>query len=94
MTNTFTIEYERENDGRWLTEVMELPGVLAYGDNFDEAIANVEKLALRVLTDKLLPTPREPYEHPKRGDKALQSIESLRGDVEGSSCHPCAPVDP
>ena len=53
MTKTFTIEYEREDDGRWLAEVIELPGVLAYGDYCDEAIANVEELALRVLADKL-----------------------------------------
>jgi predicted RNase H-like HicB family nuclease len=36
---TFTVEYDREDDGRWLAEVIELPGVLAYGRNSDEAIA-------------------------------------------------------
>ena len=49
MTMTFTVEYERENDGRWLAEVLELPGVLAYGINSDEAIAKAQALALRVL---------------------------------------------
>lgn len=53
MTMTFTVEYERENDGRWLAEVLELPGVLAYGVNSDEAIAKAQALALRVLADRL-----------------------------------------
>lgn len=57
-----TIEYEQEEDGRWLAEVLELPGVLAYGRNAEEAIAKVQALALRVLADRLehgetLPTP-------------------------------------
>lgn len=46
---TFTVEYEREDDGRWLAEVVELPGVLAYGVDSDEAIAKAQALALRVL---------------------------------------------
>lgn len=50
---TFTVEYEREEDGRWLAEVIELPGVLAYGTNSDEAIAKAQALALRVLADRL-----------------------------------------
>jgi predicted RNase H-like HicB family nuclease len=50
---TFTVEYERENDGRWLAEVIELPGVLAYGQTSDEAIAKAQALALRVLADRL-----------------------------------------
>lgn len=49
----FTIEYEQEQDGRWLAEVMELPGVLAYGENQKEAVARVEALALRVVADRL-----------------------------------------
>ena len=49
----FTIEHEREEDGRWLAEVPELPGVLAYGATADEAMANVEVLALRVLAERL-----------------------------------------
>jgi len=53
MMMTFTVEYEREDDGRWLAEVVELPGVLAYGGNSDEAIARAQALALRVLADKL-----------------------------------------
>lgn len=49
----FTVEYERENDGRWLAEVLELPGALAYGKTSDEAIARAQALALRVLADRL-----------------------------------------
>ena len=50
---TFTIESEQETDGRWLAEVREIPGVLAYGQTEPEAIAKVEALALRVLADRL-----------------------------------------
>ena len=50
---TFTVEYEREDDGRWLAEVVELPGLLAYGQSSDEAIARAQALALRVLADRL-----------------------------------------
>jgi len=49
----FTIEHEREEDGRWLAEVPELPGVLAYGASPDEALAKAEVLALRVLAERL-----------------------------------------
>ncbi|HEY8203593.1 MAG TPA: hypothetical protein VIF81_02615 [Pyrinomonadaceae bacterium] len=50
---TFTVEFEREDDGRWLAEVLELPGVLAYGQTSDEAIAKAQALALRALADRL-----------------------------------------
>ena len=49
----FIIEYEREEDGRWLAEVPQLPGTLAYGSSPDEAMARVEILALRVLAEQL-----------------------------------------
>jgi predicted RNase H-like HicB family nuclease len=49
----FTIEHEREEDGRWLAEVPELPGVLAYGATAQEAMAKVQALALRVLAERL-----------------------------------------
>lgn len=48
-----TIEYEQETDGRWIAEVLELPGVLSYGPTRDSAIAHVQALALRVLADRL-----------------------------------------
>ena len=50
---TFTVEYEQEADGRWLAEVLELPGVLAYGQTSEEATAKAQALALRVLADRL-----------------------------------------
>ena len=50
---TFTIELEREADGRWLAEVATLPGVLCYGQNHDEAVAKVQALALRVIAERL-----------------------------------------
>lgn len=49
----FSIECEREEDGRWLAEVPQLPGVLAYGATADEAMAKAEVLALRVLAERL-----------------------------------------
>lgn len=49
----FTVELECEDDGRWIAEVSELPGTLAYGATRDEALAQVEALALRVLADRL-----------------------------------------
>ena len=47
MPKTFTVEFEREDDGRGLAEVLELPGVLAYGQTSDEAIAKAQALAWR-----------------------------------------------
>lgn len=49
----FTIEIEQEQDGRFLAEVIGLPGVLVYGHTQEEAVARVQALALRVLADKL-----------------------------------------
>jgi predicted RNase H-like HicB family nuclease len=50
---TFTIELEREADGRWLAEVPALPGVMCYGADRDEAVARVQALALRVIAERL-----------------------------------------
>ena len=47
------IEIEKENDGRWIAEIPDLPGVMVYGSDKQEAIAKVEALALRVMADKL-----------------------------------------
>ena len=49
----FTIELERENDGRWLAEVPLLAGVMCYGQDRDEAVARVQALALRVIAERL-----------------------------------------
>jgi len=48
-----TLDCEREDDGRWLAEAADLPGVLAYGATADEAMARAEALALRVLAERL-----------------------------------------
>lgn len=50
---TLSIETEREEDGRWIAEVLSLPGVLAYGATETEARAKAQALALRVLADRL-----------------------------------------
>ena len=47
------IEIEREEDGRWIAEIPDLPGVMAYGHSREDAIAKVKSLALRVLADRL-----------------------------------------
>lgn len=47
------IETEAETDGRWIAEVPDLPGVLAYGDTRDEAVAKAKALALRVVADRI-----------------------------------------
>jgi predicted RNase H-like HicB family nuclease len=47
------IEIEREEDGRWIAEVPDLPGVMAYGRTQEEAISKVKALALCVLADRL-----------------------------------------
>ena len=48
-----TLELDREDDGRWIAEVRELPGVLAYGTTRDDAIIKVQALSLRVLADRI-----------------------------------------
>lgn len=50
---TFKVEVEREEDGRWLAEVLELPGVLAHGESQDAAVSKVQALALRVVAERL-----------------------------------------
>lgn len=49
----FKIEFEREDDGRWIAEIPSLPGVMAYGATKGEAEAVVEALALRVIADRI-----------------------------------------
>ncbi len=48
-----TIETEQEEDGRWLAEVTDMPGVMAYGQTREEAIARAQVLTLRVLADRI-----------------------------------------
>jgi predicted RNase H-like HicB family nuclease len=47
------IEVEREDDGRWIAEVMELPGCMAYGITQADAVARTKALALRSLADRM-----------------------------------------
>lgn len=58
-----SVELDREDDGRWLAEVPDLPGVLAYGRSREDALARVQALALRVLAERL--------EH---GEEALELV--------------------
>jgi predicted RNase H-like HicB family nuclease len=49
----FSVDIEREDDGRWIAEILELPGVMAYGKTEAEAVARAKALALRVLAERL-----------------------------------------
>lgn len=49
----FKIETEREEDGRWIAEVIDLPGALVYGETKDDAIGKAQALGLRVLADRI-----------------------------------------
>jgi predicted RNase H-like HicB family nuclease len=49
----FRFQVEQEEDGRWIAEVPDLPGVLAYGQTRQEAVDRVQALSLRVLADRL-----------------------------------------
>ena len=57
-----TIEMDREEDGRWIAEVPELPGVLCYGATQQEAMAKAEALALRVIAEQLDHGEVKPFE--------------------------------
>jgi len=50
---TFTVEIEQESDGRWIGEIPQIPGAMAYGQTRDEAVARVEALGLRVLAERI-----------------------------------------
>jgi predicted RNase H-like HicB family nuclease len=54
------LETEREDDGRWIAEVPDLPGVMVYGRTRQEAVAKVEALALRVIAEQKESTTRNP----------------------------------
>ena len=47
------IEIEREDDGRWIAEVPDIPGVMAYGTTRQDAVAKAEALALRIIADRI-----------------------------------------
>ena len=62
-----TVEIEREDDGRWISEVPELPGTLAYGSSQSAALAAAEALALRVLADRI-----------ERGELEVEDLDTVR----------------
>lgn len=62
----YRIEFEQEDDGRWIAEVPELPGVMTYGRDKSEATAKVQALALRVLADQV-----ESGQHPEAVDQVF-----------------------
>jgi len=66
----FTVEIEREDDGRWISEVIDLPGVLVYGASREEAVSKAKALAFRVLADRL--------EHGEEIPE-IQSVFAVRG---------------
>ena len=53
MALTLTIETERERDERWIAEVMEIPGAMAYGETRKDAIAKAQALALRAIAERI-----------------------------------------
>jgi predicted RNase H-like HicB family nuclease len=53
MTTTFTVEIEQETDGRWIAEIPQIPGAMAYGGTRQEAVSRAEALALRVLAERI-----------------------------------------
>jgi predicted RNase H-like HicB family nuclease len=48
-----TVELDQEDDGRWIADILELPGVMCYGQTRDEAISNAERLAIEVIADRI-----------------------------------------
>jgi predicted RNase H-like HicB family nuclease len=48
-----SIEIDREDDGRWIAEALELPGVMTYGETREEAISNTERLAIEAIADRI-----------------------------------------
>jgi predicted RNase H-like HicB family nuclease len=53
MSQRYRVEIEQEEDGRFLAEVVDLPGVMAYGESAEAALAHAQALAFRVLADRL-----------------------------------------
>ena len=49
----FPSSLDREDDGRWIAEALELPGVMAYGETREDAISNTERLAVEVIADRI-----------------------------------------
>jgi predicted RNase H-like HicB family nuclease len=62
----FLVEIEKEEDGRWIADVPELPGVMAYGNTSTEAAGKAQALALRVIAERI--------EHGEEGPELLNII--------------------
>jgi predicted RNase H-like HicB family nuclease len=77
----FVVEIEREDDGRWIAEVLALPGVMAYGSTRGDALVRAAVLALRVVRDRL--------EH----GEPISTVRAAAGARHGTSAHQ-APIDP
>ncbi|HYP52837.1 MAG TPA: hypothetical protein VEQ42_04820 [Pyrinomonadaceae bacterium] len=71
---TYTIECECEPDGRWLAEVLEIPGVLVYGQTPEEVLVKAQAQALRAIANRL--------EHCGR-DSDLLTINFVRAEAGG-----------
>ena len=69
----YNIQIEQEDDGRYIAEILELPGVLVYGNSQEEAISKVQILALRVLADQL-----------EWGERLENHLSLSLGDLFGS----------
>jgi predicted RNase H-like HicB family nuclease len=50
---TLKVQVEREEDGRWIAEVLEMPGVQAYGDSQEDAVERIKELVTKVISDRL-----------------------------------------
>ncbi len=50
----FTVEFDREEDGRWIAEIPQLAGVMVYGESKEDALVRVQALAYRVLADRAI----------------------------------------
>lgn len=68
-----TIEIDREEDGRWIAEALELPGVMSYGETREQAITNVEKMAIEVIADHIA--------HGELSSSALAVSFSISGEL-------------
>jgi predicted RNase H-like HicB family nuclease len=99
MPERFLIELDREEDGRWIADVVDLPGVLVYGETREDALARAEALALRVLADRLehgeeVPEPfalafvatRVPGDQLEPGESWRRS-SGLVGEARGAAGH-------
>lgn len=100
----FILECERESDGRWLAEVLELPGVLAYGNSQNQAMGKAEVLALRALAEQLehgefqpmainISLPATASAGGRRAERVCNQVtsSSFESLLRGGTCRPVSP---